>query len=350
MKKHSAVVGIVLQCLFAAGVLAAGWWLGGFMGLLAGFGVLLACIAMGIFVFYAALHRLKRPLYFNNYPHKNLSKTEIEASAKEIEAEYEAKLKAFGYEDVEITSFDGLKLRGLLVYGKPGENRIAVIAHGYGGYGMMMGWHALYYREKYGFSILLPDQRSHGKSEGKYIGWGWPERRDFWDWFNFLLGKFGPGAQILMQGTSMGGATVMNTSGEDVPPQVKFFVEDCGFTSLFDILAYTIKKDYCLPSFPGVFFGSLVCRLVCRYWFGQAASLKQVGKTSRPIIFMHGDADTVVPPGMLATLYGACASQNKQMFMIPDAAHGWAFSKGAHLGIDDAIAQYISMYMPAGPL
>ena len=27
----------------------------------------------------------------------------------------------------------------------------------------------------YGYNVLIPDARAHGKSQGKYIGYGWPE-------------------------------------------------------------------------------------------------------------------------------------------------------------------------------
>lgn len=29
-----------------------------------------------------------------------------------------------------------------------------------------------------GYNVLLPDARAHGQSQGKYIGYGWPERYD----------------------------------------------------------------------------------------------------------------------------------------------------------------------------
>ena len=39
----------------------------------------------------------------------------------------------------------------------------------------------------------------------------------------------------------MGAATTMMTAGEDTPDQVKCFVEDCGYASVWDIFSNELK-------------------------------------------------------------------------------------------------------------
>ena len=77
---------------------------------------------------------------------------------------------------------------------------------------------------------------------------GWDDRKDMLLWIAKIIQK-GPQAEIVLLGVSMGGATVMNTSGEKLPSNVKAIVEDCGFTSTVDAFAYQLKQLYGLPKF-----------------------------------------------------------------------------------------------------
>ena len=79
-----------------------------------------------------------------------------------------------------LTSGDGLQLHALCV--RAGGNAPwAVLCHGYTGQASGMAEYARRFYDA-GFSLLLPDARGHGQSEGGYIGMGWPERRDIAAW------------------------------------------------------------------------------------------------------------------------------------------------------------------------
>ena len=82
-----------------------------------------------------------------------------------------------------------------------------------------------------GFTVLMPGLRGHGESTGHYIGMGWHNRLDMLRWIDEIV-RDDPEAEIVLFGISMGGATVMMTSGEALPPNVKVIVEDCGYTSV----------------------------------------------------------------------------------------------------------------------
>jgi fermentation-respiration switch protein FrsA (DUF1100 family) len=87
-------------------------------------------------------------------------------------------------------------------------------------------------------------------SEGDYIGFGWPDRKDYLLWIQKVLDRVGNNAQIALHGVSMGGATVMMVSGESLPQQVKVIVEDSGYTSVYEELSYQMNRIFNLPSFP----------------------------------------------------------------------------------------------------
>ena len=78
---------------------------------------------------------------------------------------------------------------------------------------------------------------------------GWHDRKDVLMWVDKII-EMDPDSDIVLYGVSMGGATVMMTSGEDLPDNVKCIVEDCGYTSAWDEFEYQLKELFGLPSFP----------------------------------------------------------------------------------------------------
>ena len=70
-----------------------------------------------------------------------------------------------------------------------------------------------------GFTVLLPAQRAHELSEGRYVGMGLLESDDLLGWVS-LITAADPDARILLHGNSMGAATVMMAAGDcATPPQ-----------------------------------------------------------------------------------------------------------------------------------
>ena len=229
------------------------------------------------------------------------------------------------YETVSIVSEDGIRLVGYWLPAATPTARTVIIAHGYSGYAFTMSAFARFYHEDFGYNVLMPDARGHGASGGDYIGFGWPERRDYVRWISWVLGRAGPESRIVLHGVSMGGATVMMTAGEELPPNVAAVVEDCGYTSAYDELAYQLKAMYRLGPLPIVPDTSRLAKKRAGYSFEEASALEQVRKSRTPILFIHGDADTFVPFEMVYRLYEACASE-KELFIVPGAAHGMAFA------------------------
>lgn len=225
-------------------------------------------------------------------------------------------------EDRWLTSHDGLKLHGLYLP-REGSHKYAVICHGYGSIPQYGGGFAAKFYEM-GYSVLAPAARAHERSEGRYAGMGWPERRDIVAWVNTLVEQ-DPDAEIMLFGVSMGGATVMMTAGEaDLAPNVKCVIEDCGYSSVWDEFAGQLQEMFGLPTFPVLDAASLVTRVRAGWGFKEASAVEQLKKTSLPMLFIHGEDDTFVPYAMLDVVYGACASADKERLSIPGAAHGGA--------------------------
>ena len=122
--------------------------------------------------------------------------------------------------------------------------------HGYTSQGLADYGSISNYYLKRGYNVLLVDQRSHGQSEGKYIGFGCKDRYDAYRWIEWVIGQEGENVQILLHGNSMGGATVLMASGLDLPQQVKGIIADCPFTSPKAVFTHVLHSMYHLPAFP----------------------------------------------------------------------------------------------------
>ncbi len=53
-------------------------------------------------------------------------------------------------------------------------------------------------------------------------------------WIDIAPALFGDSLQAVVHGISMGAATTMMLSGEKLPAYIRCFVEDCGYTSVWD--------------------------------------------------------------------------------------------------------------------
>ncbi|MBM7841030.1 fermentation-respiration switch protein FrsA (DUF1100 family) [Alkalihalobacillus xiaoxiensis] len=238
--------------------------------------------------------------------------------------EDEAWLNKQALTEVAITSNDGLQLKATYIPARMETLKCVILAHGYGGKGEEMYGFARLYAESLNYNVLIPDARGHGKSEGDYIGFGWHERKDYLKWIHYLLARHGRQALIALHGISMGGATVLMTSGEELPMQVKAIVADCAYTSTSEILTHQLKQMYQLPAFPFLPLASLYTRLRSGFSFYEASALKQVQQAHVPILFFHGDQDKVVPVEMVYRL-SETAPEGSERVVVSGAEHGMAY-------------------------
>ena len=213
------------------------------------------------------------------------------------------------YSDKYIESYDKLQLHSYVV--NQNSNKWAIVVHGYGGSGKLMSDKSKYFYDM-GYNVLIPDLRGHGKSEGDYIGMGWKDRLDIISWINFII-KENPNAEIVLHGTSMGAATVLMTSGENLPSNVKAIVADCAYTSAWDEFSYQLETYLKVPSYYILNVTNMVTKLKAGYSLKEASALESVKKATVPILFIHGDKDKFVPYSMMDKLYDATSSPKEKL-------------------------------------
>jgi fermentation-respiration switch protein FrsA (DUF1100 family) len=235
-------------------------------------------------------------------------------------------------DEISIKSADDLKLHAVIVRNKPDSGRWVVVCHGYADIGKAQMMYIAQSFHEMGYSVLMPDAREKGKSEGDTIGMGWLDRMDILQWIreiNMLNNAAdnapdnppGNPVDIVLYGISLGAATVLMASGEPLPSSIKAIVADSGYTSAKREFTYQLKMLFGLPAFPIIQVCSLFTRIRAGYWLGEASALKQIAKSITPVLLIHGSADTFVPPSMLDELYESAVCP-KQKMLVEGAGHG----------------------------
>ena len=267
---------------------------------------------------------------FYSAPRKPLPADHMELPVGEIYEAYREKMegwileaRALPQQHFEITSFDGLKLRGIYYEYAPGAP-IEIMFHGYRGCAERDLPGGVQRCFRVGRSALLVDQRGGGRSQGNTISFGINERKDCLKWIDFVIGKFGPDVKIILTGISMGAATVMMAAGEELPENVIGVLADCGYSSPKEIILKFIGEMGLPPklSYP---FAKLAARLFGHFDLEETSPVEALKKCKVPVIFYHGEADDFVPCDMSRACFNACTSR-KQLVTIPGVGHGLSYA------------------------
>lgn len=262
---------------------------------------------------------------------------------KIIHAE-KAKLLERPSEHVTIKSRDGLTLHANFFPAEQPANRTAILFHGYTSCGMNdCATMAEYFMER-GYNALIVDQRSHGESEGSFIGFGILDRFDCIKWIEYMLDRLGGDSEIVLYGVSMGASTVLMTSGlDEFPDNVKAIIADCAFTSPYDVFTHILKRDYHLPPKPILAINERICRKKAGYGFRDYSTLEAVKRGACPILFIHGTEDTFVPTAMSVQNHKACTGE-KQLLLVSNAGHAASLYENKPL-YDKTVTEFLERYV-----
>lgn len=230
-----------------------------------------------------------------------------------------------------IQTFDGLTLEAWYLPAESKTNKVVIVANGYHTTRerfAAFGWlfHTL------GYNVLMPAHRGSAESEGKYIGFGWHDKKDYIRWIYKILEK-NLSAKIAVMGVSMGAATTMMLSGEVLPDAVKCFIEDCGYDTLWNEFAYKAKYDYHFPQWIiklMLTIMSFLSRHLAGYGYSEVSSINQLKKNTRPMLFIHGDNDNFVPTAMVYENYSATQGP-KELLIVSEAPHAAAYETNKDL-------------------
>ena len=235
----------------------------------------------------------------------------------------------------------GLKQDAWYVPAETATNKTVIVVHGFTNDKEDMKPYAWMFHEL-GYNVLMPDNMSHGDSEGQIIGYGWNDRLNVIKWAEMLVEQ-NSDSEITLFGVSMGAATVMMASGEEsLPDQVVNIIEDCGYSSVWDELKYQAKEMYNLPAFPILYEVSAISKIRAGFSSGQASSVNQLKNNTRPVLFIHGSDDTFVPTSMVYKNYQATQGE-KELYIVKGAGHAKSFETDPQAYIEK-ISTFLKKY------
>lgn len=246
------------------------------------------------------------------------SENVIQKNRKEATEKADEWSNSIEQKNVEITAKDDIKLKGTEYIVNTENNKWAIVLHGYRSSPKSVLTIGEHFSEE-GYNVLIPNMRGCGESEGKYIGMGWLDKDDLQVWIKLIVEQ-NENSEIILHGSSMGSATVLMASGDNLPSNVKAIIADSGYTSVWDIFASEAKKRFNIPKFPVLNMFQVVAQIRAGYNIKKASALDQVKKSKTPILFIHGDADDFVPEYMCEQLYEA-ANCKKEKLIIEGAGH-----------------------------
>ncbi len=225
-------------------------------------------------------------------------------------------------QDLWVKSHDGLTLHGLWIPAKDPKGTV-LFAHGYRSTMLLDFGMAFDYYYDRNMNLLIPDQRSHGKSEGRFITFGVLESRDMQTWIRYHNEKFGE-YPMLLSGLSMGSSTMLYLADRSLPDNVRGIIADCGFTSPEEIISSVFKDVTHLPPWPSIMITEICARWIAKFSLRGCDTRKSLAHSRLPVLIVHGKEDNFVPCLMSQQAYDACSSE-KYLLLVDQAGHGVSF-------------------------
>jgi len=288
-------------------------------------------VILGIVVFALAIQRPKK---------RRPPKDDWGIRRQKIREKNNAALFALSPEDVSLETPDGLTLRGwFLPAGEP-TKRLVICIHGHNCNGpdefsLMMP----FYHEKLGYHYFLPDLRGHGRSGGKYLTFGARDHKDILQWMDYFIARLGADVEIIVHGISMGAATTMLTNSANPPEQMKLAIEDCGYTSAYEVIHNTFIGLFHFPCPPVMLVAGLLMRIFAGFRLRDADCLGKMPNAKNPVLFLHGAKDTFVPTRMGITLHEACPAP-KELLLIEGEGHAASYYNNSAL-YEETVTRFI---------
>lgn len=233
--------------------------------------------------------------------------------------------EAYGWEHVSVRSSDGTSLAGTYIEDANGADETVILLHGlYHNRAMCLPYVPMY--RNLGWNVLLVDLRGHGESGGR-CEWGVRERDDLAAWVRWLKER-NPSMTIGLHGISLGAAMALLYAGSDGGRDVAFVAADSSYGNIVSLG----REKLAAAGDEGLLREYDVLRpfFEAAMWYHTGAVIDDIeparaaAAVTCPVLFIHGGDDRLVPPETAQALYDACPSRDKELYIVPGAAHAAA--------------------------
>lgn len=224
------------------------------------------------------------------------------------------------FEDVIIPSFDGTRLYGWWMRSR-GKAPTVVVLHGVKKNRTGVLRAALVLRRA-GFNVLVFDGRAHGDSEGRYVTYGFYERRDVESAIDWLAReKRIDLKRVGIAGESMGAAIALQVAAHN--PWIRAVWADSPFASLKRVSEEFLKRVTRLPGAvlnPVLWTSMHVANYRGKFDVRLVDPLALAAQIKCPVYLVHGTADQLIATAHSENIYEALGGE-KQIWIVGGARH-----------------------------
>lgn len=224
------------------------------------------------------------------------------------------------FEEVIISSYDGLKLQGWW-FGAAEDAPTVVVVHGVRKNRTDVLRASITLRLA-GFNVMIYDGRGHGNSEGRYITYGFHERRDLEAVLEWLVSeKHVNRNRIGLAGESMGAAITLQVAAQN--PWIAAVWADSPFASLRRVTKeyvsrYTGLPNSVLTTVLGPAFQ--VANYRGKFNVDEVDPLRLAAQIKSPVYLVHGTADQMIPVAHSQVIHDALGCK-KDIWIVEGARH-----------------------------
>ncbi len=269
------------------------------------------CIIGGVYLADGTLHPARRPLTQEEI-------TTVRNDARSLNADLA---------DATITTSDNVTLRAWMILPHNPNGDAVLLLHGLGdnrlgmtGYAQLLLAH--------GFTVLLPDARAHGTSDGPLATYGLLERNDIHAWIDFLQTHEHPRC-IFALGESMGAAQLLQSL--DTHPHLCAVIAESSFSNFREIAYDRMGQPFHLGPWVGrtilrplVEVAFLRARLKYHLRMEDISPEDSLATTKMPVLLIHGAEDSNIPVRHSQQIHAH--APNTILWEVPEADHCGALS------------------------
>ena len=220
------------------------------------------------------------------------------------------------YEDLQktdylVSGYEGYQLHVELLSNPKPTDRYVILTHGNPDNHIGCLKYVPMYMDL-GYNCIIYDMRGHGEDEPTHSTYGILEGKDLVELIKDTRNRYPKLSQLGLHGESLGGSTTISALAYD--PQVDFAVSDCAFADVESAIKQKFKTMH-LPEFL-VNLAGFGIRVLYGYSLDDMRPIDALDKNTVPILFVHGDADTTVPPQSAQELYDRTRSMRELHYVV----------------------------------
>ena len=217
--------------------------------------------------------------------------------------------------EIEVTSFDGLKMKG--EYFDFGFDRAAIIMAGRAETCKYCYYFADLY-QKNNFNIIVVDPRAAGLSEGLYTGAGMLESKDLEAWIGLVHEQFKID-HFVIHGICIGSVAAIYVASRH-NPYVDRIVLEGPFISFYNVLCQR-TRNLGKPTFPVCFQMGLLFKKIAGINIFKNKPIDAMKTVEVPMLMICGRQDKSSLPKYFDKINQASASKEKPMVWFDEGAH-----------------------------